>query len=282
MITMHDKYKKRFRAGAADDRLRRQIAREAARRLIDAFEVLRDDPAPLDRLQAASEQDYYAAKRKAAAVLGHRVRPGDLPSDDEVRTQLVALQKERATTEDEGDEAEEEPLPAPEEDLAVPSLSETIDRFALYRLRLAPLEAVKQDPANHPEGDALYHSLQVFQLAREARPYDEDFLLAALLHDVGKAMGTKDHAAAAVDALRGAVSDRTLWLIARHMDLIPDRYKKLGAKQRRDIDESEFADDLKLLRECDDAGRVPGVAVVSLEEALEYVKGLEGEEYLDD
>ena len=31
------------------------------------------------------------AKRKAAAVLGHRIRPGDLPSDDEVREQLVSL-----------------------------------------------------------------------------------------------------------------------------------------------------------------------------------------------
>ena len=40
----------------------------------------------------------------------------------------------------------------------------------------------------HPEGDALYHSLQVFDLACEESPYDEDFLLAALLHDVGKAM----------------------------------------------------------------------------------------------
>ena len=47
----------------------------------------------------------------------------------------------------------------------------------------------------HPEGDALYHSLQVFHLAREARPYDEEFLLAALLHDVGKAVDPQDHAA---------------------------------------------------------------------------------------
>ncbi|WP_337176554.1 HD domain-containing protein [Paludisphaera sp.] len=279
---MHDKYKKRFRAAAADDRLRRQIAREAARRLIDSFEVPRDDPAPLDRLQAASEQDYYAAKRKAAAVLGHRIRPGDLPSDDEVRDQFVALQKERAATEDDEGEGEEESPPEPEGDLPVPALSETIDRFAVYRLRLAPLEGVKQDPATHPEGDALYHSLQVFHLAREARPYHEEFLLAALLHDVGKAMGTRDHAAAAVDSLRGAVTDRTLWLIARHMDLHPNVHKKLGAKQRREIEESEYADDLRLLRECDDAGRVPGAVVESMEQALDYIKGLEGEEYLED
>ena len=274
---MHDKYKRQFRGGPATSRLRRQIALEAARRMLDVFGIGRDDPIPLDRLQAASEADFYAAKRKAAAVLGHRVRPGDLPSDDEVRDQLVFLQKQRADDQEEaGSEGEEEDeIPPPT------SLAESIDRFALYRLRLIPLEAVKQDPATHPEGDALYHSLQVFQLAREARPYDEEFLLAALLHDVGKAIDPKDHVAAAVDGLRGAVTERTLWLIAHHMDLIPDRRRALGAKQRREIDESEYADDLKLLRECDDAGRATGVEVVTLEEALEYIRGLEGEEYLD-
>ena len=274
---MHDKYKKRFRGGSADDRLRRQIALEAARRLLDAFDVARDDPIPLDRLRSAAESDYYAAKRKAAAVLGHRVRPGDLPSDDEVRDQLGVLQRLRT-----GDEGEDdEPPPEPPEGLPVASLAEAVERFAVYRLRLLPLEGVKQDPTTHPEGDALYHSLQVFHLAREARPYDEEFLLAALLHDVGKAMATKDHCAAAVDALRGSVTDRTLWLIAHHMDLVSDRYKALGAKQRREIDESEYAEDLKLLRECDDAGRATGVVVESLEQALDYIRGLEGEEYLD-
>ena len=46
---------------------------------------------------------------------------------------------------------------------------------------LLPLENVKQSPKYHPEGDALYHCLQVFELARDERPYDEEFLLAALL-----------------------------------------------------------------------------------------------------
>ena len=58
---------------------------------------------------------------------------------------------------------------------------------------LQPLEGVKQSPKHHPEGDALYHSLQVFELARDERPYDEEFLLAALLHDVGKAIDPADH-----------------------------------------------------------------------------------------
>ena len=67
---------------------------------------------------------------------------------------------------------------------------------------LLPLETVKQNPAYHPEGDALYHSLQVFDLARDALPYDEEFQLAALLHDVGKAIDPRDHVAAGARSAR--------------------------------------------------------------------------------
>jgi len=38
----------------------------------------------------------------------------------------------------------------------------------LYQALLLPLENVKQSRKYHPEGDVLYHSLQVFDLAREA------------------------------------------------------------------------------------------------------------------
>ncbi len=148
-------------------------------------------------------------------------------------------------------------------------------------MRLLPLESVKQNPKYHPEGDALYHSLQVFHLAREARPYDEEFLLAALLHDVGKAIDPQDHVKAGVEALRGAVTERTLWLIEHHMDLLAGRDRSLPAALKREIESSEFYDDLILLREVDDAGRIPGEQVDTLDEVLDYLKGLETERYLD-
>ena len=73
-------------------------------------------------------------------------------------------------------------------------------------------------PEYHPEGDALYHSLQVFDLARDELPYDEEFLLAALLHDVGKAIDPHDHVAAGLEALEGYITPRTAWLIEHHME----------------------------------------------------------------
>jgi hypothetical protein len=83
-----------------------------------------------------------------------------------------------------------------------------VDRFQIYEMLLLPLENVKEDPKYHPEGDALYHSLQVFDHARAEFPYDEEFLLAALLHDVGKAIDRHDHVAAGLEALAGHITPR--------------------------------------------------------------------------
>jgi predicted HD phosphohydrolase len=271
---MHDRFRNRYRVPRSSARLRHQIALEAARRLVTTLNLSGTERAP-DWLDVASSNDYYLAKRQAAAVLGHRLRPGDLPSDAEVREQLIDLvQSSQGTPELAGD------IPELEQEPAVPSLAEKLDRFALYKMRLEPLERVKQPVKHHPEGDALFHSLQVFQLARDARPYDEEFLLAALLHDVGKAIDPKDHVAAGVEALRGAVTDRTLWLIEHHMDLICGGDRAAHARLRSEAESPEYLEDLELLRELDDAGRVPGEHVDSIDEVLEYLRGLADESYL--
>ena len=100
---------------------------------------------------------------------------------------------------------------------ALEETEQKVDRFALFYALLLPLENVKQSPKYHPEGDALYHSLQVFDLACDKLPYDEEFLLAALLHDVGKGIDRLDHVGAGLDAVRAHVTPRTAWLIEHHM-----------------------------------------------------------------
>lgn len=165
----------------------------------------------------------------------------------------------------------------PEIDLdeVVEHLEDHIDRFELYRMLLQPLEGVKQSRKHHPEGDALYHSLQVFELARDERPYDEEFLLAALLHDVGKAIDPADHVSAALQALEGAITERTEFLITHHMEALAYRQGALGARARMRLEQSEEFDDLMLLRDLDCRGRVRGAAVCELEEALQYVRRLD-------
>jgi hypothetical protein len=149
------------------------------------------------------------------------------------------------------------------------------DRYPMIRLLLLPLEDVRQSPAWHPEGDALYHSLQVFERGRDCRPYDEEFLLAALLHDVGKAIDPADHVSASLLALEGLITDRTRFLIAHHMDAHEHRRGKLGARLRQELEASPDFEDLMLLQECDIAGREPGVNVGTVDEAIDYLRRLE-------
>src|SRR5262245_28634458 len=151
------------------------------------------------------------------------------------------------------------------------------DPYPVFRRLLLALESVKGAPGWHPEGDALYHSLQVFERARDRRPYDEEFLLAALLHDVGKALDPRDHVAAGLEALEGLITPRTEFLIAHHMDAHEYRAGKLGGRLRRELEASPDFEELLLLEECDADGRVSGADVGTVDEALDYLRRLERE-----
>ena len=157
---------------------------------------------------------------------------------------------------------------------AVESVARRLDRFQVYEALLLPLENVKQSPKYHPEGDALYHSLQVFDLACDELPYDEEFLLAALLHDVGKAIDDQEHVAAGLEALDGYITERTAWLIEHHMEAQQLLDHELGARARRRLQENESYEELLLLARCDRRGRQSGVETPELEEALEYIRDL--------
>ncbi len=164
----------------------------------------------------------------------------------------------------------------PDQDLEhwMTELAERPDRWVVFESLLLPLERVKQNPHFHPEGDALYHSLQVYDLARDALPYDEEFLLAALLHDVGKAIDSHDHVAAGLEALDGLITDRSYWLIEHHMLAHQLRDRSLGVRARRRLEKHPSFEELVLLGECDRGGRCSGVEVPTIEEALDQIRAL--------
>lgn len=145
------------------------------------------------------------------------------------------------------------------------------DTFPVLRMMLSRLKDVQQDVERHPEGDALYHSLQVFDLALQQRPYDEEFLLACLLHDVGLGIDHRDPIKAARQALEGLLTQRTCFLITRRPEA--REYLKTG-KIARSLRRSEHFDDLVLLAQCDLKGRIAGAETSTLDEALEYIGGL--------
>ncbi|QDU91538.1 Multifunctional CCA protein [Pirellulimonas nuda] len=152
--------------------------------------------------------------------------------------------------------------------------SEGIDRYQLYEVLLLPLENVRQHPVHHPEGDALYHSLQVFDLACNALPYDEEFLTAALLHDIGKGIDPADHVAAGLEAVAGIVTERPAWLIENHMQAHAIADGTIGWRRLRRLKESESFQELVLLGQCDRGGRRRGVEASDLYEAIAYLREL--------
>ncbi|HUE71255.1 MAG TPA: HD domain-containing protein [Pirellulaceae bacterium] len=157
---------------------------------------------------------------------------------------------------------------------AIAEVAEKVDRFQVYQSLLLPLENVKQNLKYHPEGEALYHSLQVFDHARDQLPYDEEFLLAALLHDVGKAIDPHEHVAAGLEALDGFITERTKWLIEHHMEGHAILDSTIGSRSHRRLKESESYEELVLLARCDRAGRQFGAQAPELDEALDYIREL--------
>ena len=164
----------------------------------------------------------------------------------------------------------------PDIDLAaeLESAEDSIDRFQVYRSLLLPLDGYEQSKKDHPEGDVLYHSLQVFELGRDELPYDEEFILAALLHDVGKGIDPSDHVAAGLEALDGHITERTAWFIEHHMEAHLVRDRTIGHRAHRRLRESPDYEELMILEECDHNGRQAGAMVCELDDALDYIRDL--------
>jgi hypothetical protein len=141
---------------------------------------------------------------------------------------------------------------------------------------LLALDGVSQDPRWHPEGDALYHSLQAFDLARRDTA-DRALWAAALLHDVGKALGSGDHAETGADLLEGFVTPRVIWLVRHHLDLL-----HAPAATKRRLRGTPVLADIQRLRRWDVGGRSPRASVISPDSALAILLEEGGEGLLDD
>jgi putative nucleotidyltransferase with HDIG domain len=222
------------------EQVRRKIAFEAAR-----------------LLQSQRETEYHHAKWRAArAITRSYISKDSVPTDYEIRQALQQLMDGESpfSRHRDGD-------------------SKSND-FEFYASLLAPLAKVTQDRGTHPEGDVLYHSLQVFELAKEARPWDEEFLLAALLHDVGKGIDPRDHVNAGIAVLQERVPERTKWLIENHGTAHRIMDGTIGVRARRRLARSDDREEIELLAECDRQGRMSGRQVGTVEEALNFIQEL--------
>lgn len=213
-------------------------------------------------LHNRQEATFSAAKWRAARAMTRSYIASEcLPTDLEIR---IALQELASLTITDG---------AAEIVFGEESDSREVEFDQYYHL-LAPMDKVQLNRETHPEGDLLYHSLQVFTLAREARDWDEEFLTAALLHDVGKGIDPHDAHDATLTAVQSIVTDRTFWLIEQ----LPLQHRAsegtLGARARRRLADHPDGEELRILASCDSDGRVPGRKVCTLEDAIGELRKL--------
>jgi hypothetical protein len=225
------------------DELREKIAIEAARLML-----------------RGKESDFSAARKRAARWLKRKkLTRNEIPSHQEIQVQIQAQSGLLAANLTEPDTVADDEHP---------------DAFALFQTLMQPLAMVQLDPHTHPEGDALYHSLQVFERGRDALPYDEEFLLACLLHEVGRAINPRHPVLSAIDALGTLITERTRFLIEQQP--VAAIYLRTG-ECPKSLRKSPDFEDVLLLARCDRNGRIPGATVCTLEEAFEYIAGLEDE-----
>ena len=156
---MFDKYKKRYQAPKAGERVRRQIAVEAARRMFEAIAPDPDDPS--GRLRDATEGGLLHGQAEG----GRRPRASGPAGRPAVRRRgpRRGPRPGRAIARA-GSRSRGGPARAGRGGRRSRRWPTTSTGSRSTRCGSRPLESVKQNPKYHPEGDALYHSLQVFEL----------------------------------------------------------------------------------------------------------------------
>jgi len=152
------------------------------------------------------------------------------------------------------------------------------DRFDRIAELVRMLAAVKQDPATHPEGDVLEHTLQAFDIVHRERPFDEELLTAALVHDVGRGIDRADPVASGLAALGDLITPRARWLV-EHLEAARSHAAgTIGARARQRLESHPDFLDALLLAEADRKACVQGYAAPSLEEALAILRMLDAED----
>lgn len=147
------------------------------------------------------------------------------------------------------------------------SLALSKSHLRAYLLSLLEnLEFVEQSPRYHPEGNALFHSLQVFQLAHQSSQ-DPCLWAAALLHDIGKAIDYQYHDEVGAEQLEGLLSPRIVWLIRHHLDLLKSPKRTRHRLQAW----PQLLQELSWLRRWDLQGRQIHIDVPSHDYAVEQI-----------
>ena len=149
------------------------------------------------------------------------------------------------------------------------------DRFDALAASVAVLATVRANPARPAEGDLLDHTLDVFARVHHERPFDEELLTAALVHDVGMAIDRRGAAAATLEAIGDLVTPRTRWLVESLPAARAYADQTLGHRARKRLEAHPDFLDVLFLAEADRGGRGADSPPPSLEQAIAVLRALD-------
>jgi hypothetical protein len=162
-------------------------------------------------------------------------------------------------------------------DAELAGLAPTGDRFEIIEDLLLSLENIQLDRREHPELDALFHALQLFDHVQQCSPFDEELLTAALLHDVAKTHSSDDATVNSQTLLKDLVTHRTLKLI-QAMELIGDGPAPTHHQMAALVGPDNL-EDIRLLVDLDRLARQPGIQTSSVDQAIAALRTLDAEDW---
>jgi hypothetical protein len=190
------------------------------------------------------ETEYYTAKRKAAKRLCRRgVKPGDLPSNAEIRDQIQIFARLH-----EGEKRTQH----------------------LKEMRLEALRLMRLLRAFRPR---LIGSVMTGHVRKGS-----DIDLHLFTDGVGLVTTLLEQEGFQFEVERKQITKFNETRTFTHIHIFDHFNFELTvypADKAHYVFNSEDFDDLMLLRQCDDAGRVPGAVVGTVDEALDFLKELE-------
>jgi hypothetical protein len=149
------------------------------------------------------------------------------------------------------------------------------DRFDALAASVAVLATVRANPARPAEGDVLDHALEVFARVHRERPFDEELLTAALVHDVGLVIDRREPVAATLEAIGDLVTPRTRWLVESLPAARAYADNTLGHRARKRLEAHPDFLDALLLAEADRGGRGLEAMPPSLDQAVAVLRALD-------
>lgn len=150
------------------------------------------------------------------------------------------------------------------------------DRLDRIAALVGVLERVRPEPVGPARDDLLDQALRGFAVVHAERPFDEELLTAALVHDVGMAIDRADPVTRGIEVLGDLITPRTRWFIEHLPAARAYDERTLGQRARQRLESHPDFLDILLLAEAGRRARGGAPEGPTVDEAIAILRELDG------